>query len=218
MTLKMLEEGMNIDKLIFADTGMEFDEIYQTKERFESKTGLKVTTVRFKKPFEWYMLEKPVNKRSGTTQNGYGWCGKMRWGTALKRQLIAQELKGINITEYHGIACDEPNRLKKNAGRNIKYPLVNWKMTEKGCLNYCYSKGYNWGGLYEHLDRVSCWCCQNKNLKELKYIYQWHKDKWNELKRYEQQIGETMKDRPLDQLETRFKNEIYLENNQISLF
>ena len=27
--------------------------------------------------------------------------------------------------------------------------------------------------LYDILDRVSCWCCKNKNRKELKAIYQY---------------------------------------------
>ena len=45
-------------------------------------------------------------------------------------------------------------------------------MSEKDCLNYYYKKGYEWNEnkirLYDVLDRVSCWCCSNKNNKELK--------------------------------------------------
>lgn len=44
-------------------------------------------------------------------------------------------------------------------------------ITESDCLDYCYSKGFRWleDGieLYSILDRVSCWCCANKNKKEL---------------------------------------------------
>ena len=44
-------------------------------------------------------------------------------------------------------------------------------MTERDCLEYCYSKGFYWEEngvrLYDILDRVSCWCCANKNKKEL---------------------------------------------------
>lgn len=44
-------------------------------------------------------------------------------------------------------------------------------MTEADCLKYCYSKGFEWKEnnirLYDVLDRVSCWCCANKNKKEL---------------------------------------------------
>jgi hypothetical protein len=31
----------------------------------------------------------------------------------------------------------------------IKYPLIDWNITEKQALEYCYSKGFNWSGLYE---------------------------------------------------------------------
>jgi len=44
-------------------------------------------------------------------------------------------------------------------------------MTEKDCLEYCYEKGFDWREneirLYDILDRISCWCCSNKNKKEL---------------------------------------------------
>ena len=42
-------------------------------------------------------------------------------------------------------------------------------MTEKECLKYCYQHGFEWKEasvrLYDVLDRVSCWCCANKNKK-----------------------------------------------------
>jgi len=44
-------------------------------------------------------------------------------------------------------------------------------MTEQDCFEYCYRKGFKWiengTELYSVLDRVSCWCCANKNRKEL---------------------------------------------------
>lgn len=45
-------------------------------------------------------------------------------------------------------------------------------MTEKDCLDYCYKNNFFWKEgnirLYDVLDRVSCWCCANKNMKELR--------------------------------------------------
>ncbi len=44
-------------------------------------------------------------------------------------------------------------------------------MTEQDCLKYCYKQDFYWEEnnikLYDVLDRVSCWCCANKNKKEL---------------------------------------------------
>lgn len=51
------------------------------------------------------------------------------------------------------------------------YHLLTGGMTEADCLEYCHSKDFRWleDGieLYSVLDRVSCWCCANKNKKEL---------------------------------------------------
>ena len=65
------------------------------------------------------------------------------------------------------------NTTKKN-GWEIT-TLVDWQMTEGDCLTYCYSKGFDWVesgiDLYSVLNRVSCWCCCNKNKKRtLQYL------------------------------------------------
>ena len=36
--------------------------------------------------------------------------------------------------------------------------------------------------LYDILDRVSCWCCCNKNLKELRNIYNFLPEYWQRLR------------------------------------
>ena len=84
-----------------------------------------------------------------------------------------------NAIEYHGIAVDESKRCKDG----IRYPLVEWGITEKQALQYCYDKGFNWGGLYDKFSRVSCWCCPLKPLKELKVLYKNFPHLWEELKR-----------------------------------
>lgn len=73
--------------------------------------------------------------------------------------------------EFIGIAYDETARIEKERNEHKLLPLVDWQMTEKDCLEYCYNKGFYWEEngvrLYDVLDRVSCWCCANKNKKEL---------------------------------------------------
>lgn len=100
--------------------------------------------------------------------------GMCRWGTTEKLNSISRYLKnnyGKDYKEYIGIASDEIERIKKERNEHKILPLVDWGMTEKDCLDYCYEKGYRWiedgVELYSVLDRVSCWCCANKNKKEL---------------------------------------------------
>ena len=70
-------------------------------------------------------------------------------------------------------------------------------MTEADCLEYCYERGFFWEEngvrLYDILDRVSCWCCKNKNRKELKNIYQFLPQYWEQLKELQAQIPIPMK-------------------------
>ena len=77
------------------------------------------------------------------------------------------------IKNTYGIAVDETTRIEKEREHKL-LPLVDWKMTEKDCLEYCYNRGFYWKEneirLYDILDRVSCWCCANKNKKELENI------------------------------------------------
>lgn len=49
----------------------------------------------------------------------------------------------------------------------------------------CYDAGFDWGGMYEYLDRLSCKYCRNKNLKELRNIRMHYPEVWEELKEYQ---------------------------------
>lgn len=46
MLLKMLEIGMQIDLVLFCDTGLEFPELYSHLRKIEENTGIKITTVK----------------------------------------------------------------------------------------------------------------------------------------------------------------------------
>lgn len=156
MLLKILETKQKIDEVVFVDTGMEFQDIYDIEERIKKllkKNNIKYTKLSFDKPFEYYMFEHV--KKNG--EKGYSWCGgRCRWGTAKKLQLLNKYCK--NAIQLVGIALDEPHRIKNEP--NKLYPLIDFEMSEKDCLEYCYSKGFYWEEngirLYDILDRVSC--------------------------------------------------------------
>ena len=178
MLLMLIKKQYKLDEVVFYDTGMEFKAIYDTRNKVRKlleKLGIKYTELYPKEPFLYKMLEKPVNKRKGQIQHGYGLCGgRCRWGTTEKNKTIEKYLSreyGQNYKEYIGIASDEEKRIEKERNEHKLLPLVVWKMTERDCLEYCYSKGFFWKEngikLYNILDRVSCWCCANKNKKEL---------------------------------------------------
>ena len=199
MLLKIMDEKMPLDEVVFYDTGMEFKAIYNIRDKILpllKDMDIKYTELKPEQPFLYTMFEKPVNKRNGEKSFGYSWCGgRCRWGTTEKLKAIEKYCKGNY--EYVGIAVDEPNRLEKERKGNKLFPLANWNMTEKDCLKYCYDKGFGWleDGieLYSILDRVSCWCCGNKNLKELRNYYKYLPSYWSKLKDLQSKTNRPMK-------------------------
>ena len=221
MLLRMLEEGMTVDMILFCDTTVEFPELYDHIKKVEKNTNRKITVVRNEHDFEYLFLEKPVNrtrktdfsKKHGLSHKGYGWAGpKMRWCTQLMktqpRERFLNELKKkYEIIEYIGIAADETYRLNRkiNQRQNTRHPLVEWNMTEADCLQYCYDRGYDWGGLYKKMRRVSCWCCPLQSLKELRVLYSDFPDLWTKLKYWDSITWRTFRaDYSVNQLEKRF--------------
>lgn len=209
MTLKMLEDGWWVDEIIFADTGKDFPQMIGHINKFDDYIqkhfNKKITRIKAEKSFDYYMFEHEKTRGKNKGKRGYGWSTMLcRWCTSnLKTNVINKYLKAQNeeYTEYIGIACDEPKRIKDKC-----YPLIDWGMTEKDCLHYCYERGFNWEGLYEHFDRVSCWCCPLKNLKELKTLYTHYPELWEELKEMDKKsYNQFRKDYSVKELEEKFK-------------
>lgn len=187
MLFEMIRRKEHIDEVVFFDTGWEFPQmlrhIEKIKKLVEDK-GITFTTLHPKRSFDYLMFEKP--KKNGC--NGWSWCGlnNCRWGTGEKIASIDEYFKSEpeNI-QCVGIAFDEVERLGKERKGNMRFPLVEWGITEAECLQGCYSIGYDWEGLYEYLDRVSCKFCALKNLKELRIIYWNMPTVWDELRDYQ---------------------------------
>ena len=184
MLLLMIEKKMPIDEIIFCDTGKEFPEMYDHIIKVEKYIERKITRISSEKSFEYYLGKHIKTRGKNKGKIGYGWSDfNNKWCTGfLKRDVMNKYLKGKKYILYQGIAFDEIERTyKNNDGRNHAYPLVDWQITEKMALKYCYSKGFHWNGLYEKLDRVSCYCCPLKKLKELYVIFSEYPELWADI-------------------------------------
>ena len=85
LLLLMIERGMPIDAVLWADTGMEFPEMYghiaKVDEHLFRERGLHITALRSPKSFEYMMFEEPKQKpsclenraRLGIPPYGNGW-------------------------------------------------------------------------------------------------------------------------------------------------
>lgn len=205
----LMRDVYYLDEVVFFDTGMEFDAIYDVRDQtlpLLEERGILYTELKPKNPMWWSMFCRPVKKR-GTTEvhkHGYGWCGgSCRWGTTEKQRALDRYAEERNAYMYVGIAADETSRIEKEVKPYKLHILADLGMTEADCLAYCYEHGYDWMQdgvrLYDVLDRVSCWCCRNKNMKELRAIRDHLPDVWKRLCAMEDVLGQ-MKTKPLKEI------------------
>lgn len=229
MLLLMIEHGMPIDMVLYADTGMEFPEMYTHLQKLDEhlyrERGLHITTLRNPHSFEYLMFEEPKQKQSslekraklGIPAYGNGWPGiRVRWCTGqMKTHLIHREvnrLKGeLGALQYVGIAADEAWRCKDD-----QYPLVDWGITESQALQICYDRGFDFGGLYTIYHRASCWCCPFQRIDELRKLRKHHPELWERLLKMDcrakdqfgsTHLGQFRKDWSVAELDMRFSRE-----------
>ena len=207
----MLEKNIKIDRVICIDTTKEFPAMYRHIQKVQSIIQpLKIEIVKI--DFDYWFSERVKTKGKNVGEVGYGWPGPLsRWCTALKRQAIRKQLPKER-TEYIGIAFDEEQRqgkLKNTKSVSYKYPLlVKWGITEKQALEYCYSKGLNWEGLYEKFHRVSCWLCPLQPIRCLRTLYNEFPELWEELQEMDKKSFRKFRsDYSVDDLTERFANE-----------
>lgn len=244
---KIIELGIKLHEVVFVDLGDEFTAIYEVLHIIEGickENNIKFTVLKIPETTEYRVfLNGNVNKdfyeTFGRNMNmfefyafghikksgeiGYSWCGKQRWGTAMKKQLLNAYYQSLErfVVEYVGIAADETHRIDITPHKNYTkaYPLIKWKMTEKICLTYCYEKGIRWEqngvALYDILDRVSCKHCQNKNLKELRNIWEYLPELWEEFRWWQKHTTYPYRSDGTDinGLEKRFEYEKLKEDN-----
>ncbi|CBL04519.1 phosphoadenosine phosphosulfate reductase family protein [Gordonibacter pamelaeae] len=205
MLIMMLERGMPVDEVVWFDTGWEFPAMVGHIGKVEAETGVPVTRLRPDLPFNYWMFDHVRMKGARAGEAGYGWARMgSRWCTKIKTSAIDRHVKAMagrrRVVQYVGIAADEAHRAKGK-----RYPLVEWGVTEAEALAYCRARGYDWGGLYDRFDRVSCWCCPLQRLSDLRELRRSFPDLWELLRDMDARAWNDFRiDCTVEQLERRF--------------
>lgn len=94
MVLKLIEKDYPLDEVIFFDTGVEFQAIYNNVEKLSKillDKKIKFSILKDKYSFEFNAFQREVHKKDGTIAYGYDWCGGIRrWATASKLSAISK--------------------------------------------------------------------------------------------------------------------------------
>ncbi len=195
MLLMMLEKKIPVDYIVFFDTGWDFPGMLEHIDKLEKYIGREIVRVKPKKSF------KGLFGKYGFPNLGTRWCMTYKRDTLNK---FSNQHKPH--TQWIGFSYDEAKRIKKTIG--YCYPLVDWKITEEDALNYCYEKGFNWGGLYKRYKRVSCWNCPLQSLKDLKALWLYFPEYWKKLLGMQKQSKWQFRmDYTLEELDEKFRRE-----------
>ncbi len=238
LTILMVERGLHVDAVLYADVGMNFPEMNAHMDKLDDylyrNRGIHITVLRHPKGFEYLMFDEPKvkpgaiekRKKMGIPLCGNGWPGvRVRWCTGqLKTHLLTKEGNRLrqekNIIHYIGIAADEAHRCKLD--KDKRYPLVEWGITEADALKICYEHGFDFGGLYEIYHRASCFCCPFQTVNELRNLRHYHPDLWARLLDMDNRARAQFGPGPLGQFKKnwsveRFEERFAQEDKQIKI-
>lgn len=171
LLLKMLEEGYKIHSVLYFDTEKEYPEIKEHIENLKATLPVKFVTVRHWVGFDF------LKERYGDASAAGGWCTAVKRDTCLKYLRLVKK-ENPDIAEVVGFTNEEPKRILqiKNSKRRsweVLAPLAEvWDMSEEDCLQYCYSKGYRFGEIYEWMPnkRTGCFDCPKLGKKTREII------------------------------------------------
>ena len=188
MLILMLEKGMPIDDIIFADTGVEFPETYENIKRIEEYTGKKITVLK-SETHTWKTLffhKKVKGKRIGQI-NAFPRVIGCRVNTYLKKQPIDKYYKTIKdeVTEYIGIAANEPKRYSRLKS-NQKAPLFEWGITEDMVIEELKKRGLH-NPYYDVFYRQGCFMCPSMGINGARKLKRYYPELWKELMWYGKQ-------------------------------
>ena len=143
MILKMIDEKIPIDHVVFADTGEELPETYKTVEimkEFLNCRRIPFTTVR---NFGLVTLFQKCITRKVFPDTFRRWCTR-DFKVAPIHRFYRKQYKGFKINEYLGIDAGETRRCTTAKEDYITkhYPLVDWGMDRLDCEKYIFEKKF----------------------------------------------------------------------------
>jgi len=209
MLLLLLEKGYHIDKILFADTGFEFPELYDYIDKIEKYIKRPITRLKLPKGTweTWFYGKITRGKTKGKIRGFPQIVTPCYWTREAKvKQLEKAQIDAKCV--YVGIAYDESHRCSDD--EFIKYPLVEWKMTEQDCVDYLNKKELM-NPLYKNFNRLGCYFCQKQGLISWWILWKNHKDLWEKARYWENEnikvCGRNIRIKEsLRELEKKFEN------------
>lgn len=197
----LLKNGYPVDEIVFCDTLLEFDTMYQyiekLKEYFLMRYNKRITILKPKKTFEdWCfgVIEKPTAKRKGMirgipTKDGMCWWRRESKVYPIDRYL-KEKYPNKKFTQYIGYTLGENRSVANDANTVYSYPLQDiFKMTEESCKQYLIKQDME-NPLYRHFNRTGCGACPFQSDKSWYMVWKHYPEVWEWMKDIEYTLQE----------------------------
>ena len=172
--------GIPIDIVLFADTGLEFPEMYEYLDVAERFIGTKITTVRSEITFEDLFYQIRIAGKHIGEIHGWPMTRGCWWNDYAKLQpLMKHKRKLGDFTEYIGISTEEQDRYD----RLIKpFPNRHSPLYEAGITGDMAKKELRrmdlLNPLYDRFHRLGCYLCPQQRISELRKVRQYYPHLW----------------------------------------
>lgn len=202
MTLRLLELGEPVDYIIFNDTQLEHDEMYDYIDKldhfFQRKYNKKIIRLKADKNFEeWVFGKTTKGENIGMTRGTPRVSLPCFWRREAKEYPTTRWLKKQGITEYIkyiGYTANETLRAKNMEEYKSKAPLIEWGWVESDVQAYLKDNQME-NKLYQHFTRTGCAVCPKQKMDDKYMLWKHYKKHWNYMVDVETRLIETKKDR-----------------------
>ena len=210
------------DKEISGELPEHRDFIYNKAIPTFESWGYKVTVLRSDKTYMDCFFHKRIKGKNAGRNVGFVFSGRCDVQRDCKMKPIKEywKLQSKEVTQYIGIAIDEPKRLDRIANTKNEVSLLEkYGYTEQMAKEKCAEYGLL-SPIYEFTNRGGCWFCPNAKDCELRHLRKNHEVLWNNLLALENQpnligsIWNTLTQTSIHDKEEQF----FWEDNQINIF
>lgn len=196
--LLALEHGEPLDEAVFVEVMFDharnisgeipehIDWIYSTAIPMLEAMGVRTSVLRSERDYVWYFNYTVTRGKRAGKYYGFPLGGKCLINRDCKINPIRRYLRGLGeeVTQYIGIAADEPKRLARlqsGNGKPCKVSLLaKYGYTEVMARELCERLGLL-SPIYKTETRGGCWFCPNARISSFCRLRREHPDLWAEL-------------------------------------
>jgi 3'-phosphoadenosine 5'-phosphosulfate sulfotransferase (PAPS reductase)/FAD synthetase len=197
MTLMILEQGLPLDYIVFCDTGIEHDAMYEYIDKLDSffkrKYGIKITRLKPKHTFDEYIREpRAKGEYVGKTRGTPAFLDMCFWRRESKQYPYERWLKSLSIkledtVQYVGFVYGEQSRVEAMP-KYCEAPLYESGLKEIDVQRYLEENEME-NPLYRDFNRTGCAICPKQGIKDKYVLWSKYPKIWEYMSKTEQELN-----------------------------